>query len=362
MKNLSTAAAGLLVTTTIASAGGIDRSGNAYSVLFEDGDYAQLSFSTVSPDVSGTYPGALGSGSTENMAENYSNFGISLKYGITPDVDLAVFINQPYGANANYTGGAYTGLSAEWKSSQIAALAKYQAAERVSVYGGLRAVRSEATIAIPPALTGGAEYTAIAEPDTQFGYVVGAAYEIPSIALRVSLTYENGLTHELNTPEASGGTVFAENITEISLPQSLSFDFQTGIAKDTLLFGSVRWAEWSVWEVRPDGYAAANSGDRITGIDNDVTTYRVGLGRRINDDLSVFGRVTYEASNGDEASRLSPTDGATSIGIGGSYTMDNVEFTGGIEYAMLGDATDPSGVAFTDNSALGLGLSVGFSF
>jgi long-subunit fatty acid transport protein len=93
-----------------------------------------------------------------------------------------------------------------------------------------------------------------------------------------------------------------------------------------------------------------------------VITYLLGVVRRINDDLSVFGRVTYEESNGAEASRLSPTDGSTSIGIGGSYTMNGVKFTGGIEYAMLGDATDASGVEFKDNSAIGLGLSIGYSF
>ncbi|WP_296425880.1 outer membrane protein transport protein [Yoonia sp.] len=363
MKHTLTAgAATLLLSTTIASAGGIDRSGNPYGVLFEDGNFAQIAFSSVTPDVSGDYPAMLLGGSTDNMAESYFNSGFALKYGITPQIDLALFINQPFGANANYTGGVYTGLAAEWSSTQVAALAKYKATESISVYGGIRAVQSKATIAIPPALTGGPEYTAIAETDTQVGYVVGAAYEMPAIALRVSLTYESAITHELNTPEASGGMVFQENATEIELPQSVALDFQSGIAKDTLLFGSIRWAEWSVWEVRPDGYAAANAGDRITGIDSDVTTYRIGLGRRINDALSVFGRVTYEADTGDEASRLAPTDGSTSIGIGGTYTMDAVKFTGGIEYAMLGDATDPSGVAFKDNTAIGIGLSIGYSF
>lgn len=362
MKQAITTGAALLLTSSIATAGGIDRSGNPYAVIFEDGNFAQLSFSSVSPDVSGEYPGAVGGGSTENMAKSYVTGGAALKYGISPDLDLAVMFSQPYGADADYTGGLYTGLAAEWRSNAVTAMAKYRAAEGISIYGGVRAVESRAVIAIPPALAGGDEYTAEAQSDTKFGYVAGAAYEMPAIALRVSLTYESEITHEFNTVEQSGGATFAEGPTEIVLPQSVALDFQSGIAADTLLFGSVRWAEWSVWEVRPDGYAAGNRGDRITGIDTDVTTYRVGLGRRISDELSVFGRVTYEAESGDVASRLSPTDGTTSIGAGGTYTMDNVKFTGGVEYAMLGDATDASGVAFTDNTALGFGLSVGYSF
>ena len=366
MKNVLSAGAALLLSTSIASAGGIDRSGSAYSVLFEEGNYVQLSFSNVTPDVTGEYPAPLaafgGSETTGNMSESYFNAGIALKYAVTDEVDLALFINQPFGADADYPDGVYAGLAAEWNSTQLAAVAKYQATDNVSVYGGLRAVRSDANITIPPNLASGIEYSADAKSDTQVGYVIGAAYEMPEIALRVSLTYESAIEHEFETDEAINGGVFLSNDTDIELPQSVALDFQTGVAADTLVFGTIRWAEWSVWEVRPDGYEGLTGGDRITGIDDDVMTYRLGVGRRINDELSVFGRVTFEDGNGGEASRLAPTDGSTSFGIGGSYTTNGVELTGGIEYAMLGDATDGSDVEFSDNTAIAIGLSVGFNF
>ncbi len=361
MKNVFTAGAALLLTTSIANAGGIDRSGNPYSILFEDGNYVQLSFSSATPDVSGDYPAGFGGGSTENMAESYFSAGVALKYAVNDNVDVAVMLSQPYGADANYTGGPYTGLAAEWNSTQLSVVGKYQTSDAVSVYGGIRAVQSEATITIPPALFGGAEYSAETEKNTQVGYILGAAYERPEIALRVALTYESGMTHDFETTEAVNGSTVLESTTDIEMPQAVTLDFQSGIAEDTLLFGSVRWSEWSVWEVRPAYYQGA-ANDRVTGIDDDVFTYRIGLGRRINDDLSVFGRVTYEDASGGDASRLSPTDGSTSIGLGGSYTMNGVEFTGGIEYAMLGDATDASGVEFKDNSAVGVGLTIGYSF
>ncbi|MDO6589565.1 MULTISPECIES: OmpP1/FadL family transporter [Rhodobacterales] len=363
MKNAITASAALLLTTTIANAGGIDRTGNPYSILFEEGNYVQLSFSAAMPEVSGEYPAVpFGGGSTENMAESYFSAGVALKYEINDQIDLAVMLNQPYGADANYTGGAYTGLTAEWNSTQLSVLAKYQANDAISVYGGLRAIQSEATIAIPVALTMTADYDAETEKNTQVGYVIGAAYEKPEIALRVALTYESGVTHDFATAEYANGALQLESTTDIEIPQTVTLDFQSGVAEDTLVFGSIRWSEWSVWEVRPAFFELASGGDRVTGIDDDVITYRLGVGRRINDDLSIFGRVTYEAGNGAEASRLSPTDGSTSIGIGGSYTMNGVKFTGGIEYAMLGDATDASGVEFEDNSAVGFGLSIGYAF
>ncbi len=369
MKKVLTAGAALLLSTSIASAGGIDRTGNAYSVLFEEGNYAQLSFSSVTPDVSGEYPGGpLGTGSTDNMAESYFSAGAALKYGLTNELDVALFINQPFGADADYTSGFYDGLAAEWNSTQIAVVGKYRAAEGVSVYGGVRAIQSEATIDIPTSLvfgaTGGAiiaPYSAETESDLQVGYVVGAAYERPEIALRVSLTYESGVTHEFETTEVFAGNPEVESTTEIEMPQSVTLDFQSGIAQDTLLFGSIRWAEWSVWEVRPESYEN-ETGDRVTGIDDDVFTYRVGVGRRINEDLSVFGRITFEDGNDKEASRLAPTDGTTSFGFGGSYTVNDVEISGGIEYSMLGDATDGTSVDFEDNTAVGVGLTVGYSF
>ena len=368
MKKTLTTGAALMLTTTAAFAGGIDRSGNPYSVLFEDGNYVELSFSKVTPDISGAYSPPIDAfgPSTENMANDYTSFGVALKYAVNENLDVALFLNQPYGADAQYTAGAYTGLEAEWKSSQIAAVLKYQVNENVSVYGGVRSIESEATIQIPLSPT--AIYNAEAAADRQTGYIVGAAYERKDIALRVALTYESGVSHEFNTAESvNGGPITPGTITTIEMPQAVTLDFQTGVAADTLVFGSIRWSEWSVWEVRPAGYEAvtfANTGtaQRVTGIDSDTTTFRLGVGRRINDNLSVFGRVTYEDASGDVASRLAPTDGSTAFGFGGSYTMDNVKITGGIEYVMLGDATDGAGTVFADNTAVGVGVSVGYSF
>ncbi|MCK0119880.1 outer membrane protein transport protein [Loktanella sp. F6476L] len=388
MKNTLKLTAALMLTTTAATAGGIERGGNNYSVLFEEGNYVALSFSSVRPDVSGDYPATLGGGSTDNMSEDYTNLGVALKYELNEQFDVGLFLNQPYGANADYTAGAYTGLGADWDSNQVALVLKYQATPNISVYGGVRSVESEANIAIPDALVRGGlaaaaaagnaqagalaagapagtlGYTAETDANRETSYIVGAAYERPEIALRVALTYETGYTHTFAGTESVPAvpTVSGTSDFEIEMPQSVTLDFQSGVAADTLVFGSIRWAEWSVWEVRPNGYEALTGGGRVTGIDDDVTTLRLGVGRKINDDLSVFARVTYEDGNGGEASRLSPTDGSTAFGFGGSYTYNNVKFTGGLEYVKLGDATDASGVEFADNSAIAVGLTVGYQF
>lgn len=414
-KSVLLAGTALACGATMANAGGIDRSRLAYGALYEDGRYMELGFSNVNPSVSGTYEGPLAGFGTDtgNMAESYSTYSFAYKADVGDRFSYGLFVNTPYGADANYGSGAYTGLEAHWDSNQTAALLRYELGNGFSVHGGARAVTSKAEIVLPSLLMQGAlgqaatslgeqaaaaaaagdltlaaeltaaataygglalsgtdlTYTAQGDSDTQVGAVLGVAYERPDIALRVGLTWEQGVTHEFDTTETGailgvldgGATTQVTGVTEVEIPDAITLDFQTGIAADTLLFGSVRYAEWSVWEVRPAGYDGTFN-DSITEFDNNVTTWQLGIGRKINDNLSVFARAGYEKANGGIASRLSPTDGSKSLGIGATWRQDNMKITGGVEYAKLGDAVDASGTRFEGSSALGVGVTVGFSF
>lgn len=373
MKTMLGATTALVVGTLTAQAGGIDQSRLPYSALFEAGRYVELGFSNVRPDVAGTYTGALAALGTQtgNMAGSYTTLTFAYKADINEQLSYALFINTPHGADAAYSLGAYNGLQAEWTSQQVALLLKYKASDRVSIYGGLRYLESSARIQLPSQLFGAAaalvgNYTAVGESNGQLGYVIGAAYEIPDIALRVGLTYENAITHDFATTETFTGAAAplgGASTTNITVPQSLTLDFQSGIAKDTLLFGMIKWSEWSEWQVSPPRYAGVvTTSPVITGFDNDVLTYQLGVGRRLNENLSVFARATYEKSNGGIASRLAPTDGSTGFGIGATWRNDGMKITGGLEYVQLGDAVDGSGTRFEGNSAVGFGVSVGYTF
>ena len=131
-------------------------------------------------------------------------------------------------------------------------LVRYRIDRRFSVHGGLRAARfgGEATLAGPAfAAVGLGGYHWEGDDDWGFGYVLGAAYEIPEIALRVALTYGSEIEHELDADE----NFFGPSTTEITMPQSVNLDFQTGISPKTLLYGSVRWVNWDGWNVSPGG-------------------------------------------------------------------------------------------------------------
>lgn len=359
IKTIAATTAIVATSASTAFAGGIDRHALGTSILFEDGNYAQISIAHAMPDVTGTYAPGLGGGTTANMALDYSTVGVGLKFNVSKKLSAAFIFDQPYGANASYISGPYTGLAAEWESNAMTFLAKYQATEQFSIYGGPRILRSSAEIAIPSALFQGG-YTANGSGDTGIGYVIGGAYEKKDIALRVGLTYQSKIDHEFSTTET---TAFgpASTTTNVEMPQSLALDFQSGVAANTLVFGSIKWTEWSVWSVSPPLFFGA-AGVPVVSFDNDTITLALGVGRKINDKLALFGRIGYEEKKGGISSRLSPTDGRQSIGIGANYKIGNTKITGGLEYVKLGDAVDGSGTNFNGNSAVGLGLSIGHSF
>lgn len=346
----------------------------------------ELGLTVIDPTVRGAYANpAFGTG-TGDMAGDFTALSFAYKRDINERLAFAFYLNAPFHADAAYSAGLYTGLNARWKSRQATALLKYDITPQVSVYGGLRYLRSSATIDIPDALIRGGlaaagaagnaaagalaagappgtlAYDATGDSDDRIGYIIGVAYQRPEIALRVGLTYESGVDHKFDTTETLPA-VFNDftSVTTVKMPQTVTLDFQTGIAPETLLFGAIRWAEWSVWEVRPDGYNGLFNDD-ITSFDNDTTTWQLGVGRRLNENWSVFARASYEKANGGIASRLSPTDGSRSFGVGGTYTQDNVKITAGLEYIKLGDAVDSSGTRFEGNEGVGFGVSVGYRF
>ncbi|MDB4111825.1 outer membrane protein transport protein [Yoonia sp.] len=394
MKKVLTAGAALLLTTSIAQAGGLDRSGQGVGIIFEEGNVVQLSFGYVTPEVTGEtafeLPGAFPLGaSSGNMAEDYLQFGGGIKYAYNDRVDLALIFDQPFGANVSYSGadaGYYTGaVAAEVSSSAITAIGRYKVDDNFSVHGGLRLQTVQATVEKPFPF----QYKIESEDSTGVGFVLGAAYEIPAIALRVAVTYNSKIKHDIKASEScvvvDPATLFAppptvvytcnaaSQTTELETPESINVDFQTGIAEDTLLFGSVRYAKWTQFNFAPPEHLIAFQGDSLQSYDEDTFAYTLGLGRRFSDTFSGAISVGYEAEQGGFSGNFAPTDGNLSLGVGGTYTAADYEVTAGIRYIMLGDADTEApglspaligevGAEFRDNTAIGFGMQISRSF
>ena len=151
MKRFMTAGAALLMTTSIAAAGGLDRSGQSIGAIFEDGDYAELSFGSISPNVSGVgFSSGFAPGTTTgNVTPDYTQLGLAYKSQLTDEFSLAIIYDQPFGAQVDYdTGSSYvlTTTSAEVESDGVTVLGRYEINPNFSFHGGLRYVQVQATV------------------------------------------------------------------------------------------------------------------------------------------------------------------------------------------------------------------------
>lgn len=362
MKLLTTSASALIISACAASAGGFDRSGQPLGWLFEDGSYAELSFGKITPSISGTQGLVLGAGSpagssSGNMGPAYTQVGLAFKMNLNSKLSLGLALDPSYGADIAYpaaaTGYYLRGTTATINGDSVVLAGRYKFNENFSIHAGLRSVGVGGSVMI--VTDGTPAYQASFAADRDVGYIVGAAYEKPEIALRVALTYSSATNHDLATTVA--GTPAGN--TAVELPASVALDFQSGVAKDTLVFGQVRWSDWTATELNGPMYPA----NPLIGYQDDVVSYSLGVGRRFNDTWSGAITLGYEDAKGGIASNFSPTDGSKSIGIGATYTSGKMKITTGIRYVDLGDATALSGAAaFAENHAIGLGVKIGFSF
>lgn len=350
----------MALTSSGAFAGGIDRSGQSIAFIFENGGYAEFSLGAADPSVSGvaTAFSPTPAGVSGDMAERYSSFGAAFKQTIRDGLDVGLILDQPYGADVSYPAAPYfaTGSTATLRSTALTAVAKYRLPSNVSILGGLRYQTFSAQASIP--FIGG--YTGISKTDGGVGYLVGVAYEKPEIALRVALTYNSKIRHKLATTEFG----VLNSVTTVDTPQSLNLEFQSGVAANTLVFGSVRWVEWSQFAIDPANYPPTTP---IVSYDDDTISYTLGVGRKFNENWSGAVTFGYERTVGGFASNLGPTDGYKSIGIGASYTKDNMKISFGARYVDIGDAqttlvANLPAANFSGNSAVGYGIKVGFSF
>ncbi|WP_405405867.1 OmpP1/FadL family transporter [Paracoccus sp. Ld10] len=390
MKFTITSMAALLAGTAPLLAGGIERAPQSLNILFEEGNYAELSFGAIDPTVEGS---DIAGFMTGDVAQGYGFVGLSYKHQFTDRLSAAIIVEQPFGADILYpsqTGlpdpsadgsPVLGGTRVQIDSTTYTALARYKIGSNFSVHGGIRASTADGTVQLNGVgYQGTAGYDLRIDDEWGMGYVLGAAYEIPDIAGRVSLTYNSPIEHDFEMTESgpiilaatSGITDTISGTYTVKTPRSWTLEGQTGIAQDTLVFGSIRWVKWSEFivdnAVFPIGLPTGGS-IPLVEVEN-TTTYTVGIGRKFNDTWSGSVSFLYEPSEGETASPLAPTNGRKGVTLAAIYTMDNLKITTGINYTKLGDAElgigetgNKTTVAQMDDSdAFGVGVRIGYSF
>ncbi|OUY10708.1 transporter [Acinetobacter indicus] len=441
LKALSTAMILATVPMTGAFAAALDRSGQSIAAFLQPGNYFEAGISVLDPDVSGQEAGS----STTNrqigdMAGDYYFPSAALKFQLTENFSFGLLYDQPFGADAEYSGnnifvaaptdrvlstlpitttaigGATTGsTSVEVDTQNISMILGFQPTENFNFYGG----GVYQTIKGNVKLRGSAYsvfngYDANIKEDSAVGWLAGAAFQIPEIALKASVTYRSEIDHEfvanenlsLATPLANaapmlGGIVppallpaisqaiggfaaanSADGKTKITTPQSVNLDFQTGIMANTVAFANLRWVNWKDFSITPYKFGKAAeavgplvnrpNGFSLVEYEDDQISATVGVGRKLSEQWAGNVSVGWDSGAGNPVSTLGPTEGYWNVGLGVQYSpAPNYFIAGGVKYFMLGDAKAQTGAQagssdyvaeFEDNDAWGYGLKIGYRF
>ena len=460
LKALSVAIAALSITS-IASAAGLDRSGQDITAFLQDGVYAEAVYTYIDADVSGydnkastaTDKNAYQQGNKiDDIAESYDFFRYGVKADINDTFSIGILYDEPFGAAADYSGDnnfvtnsnadalvqGLTGnanLTQDLVNSNItdlqkaigsgnlqgAALAQaqgqligLQAAQALAntagqetqvevrtenvtgilgvklgqnkafqVYGGPVIQQVQADVALRGTAYGAASgYTAHISSDQDYGWLAGIAYSKPEIALKAALTYRSEIEHTADAFEtfpvaaaASSGVlpINSSGTIDITTPESVNFDFQTGINPTTLATAKVRWVPWSDFAIIPSLYndvskisTQDDKGLPLVSYDDDQWQVELGLAKRLAPALAISGNIGWDSGAGNPVTSLGPIEGYYSAGLGAKYNVtENWAVSAGGKYLWFGDAKGqiPSKVTVSDfesNDGYVLGVKVSY--
>ena len=429
LKTLTTAMILATVPMTGAFAAALDRSGQSISAFLQPGNYFEAGISVLDPNVSGKVrngytPNAalpassarLQNTSVGEMAGDYYFPSAALKLQVTDNFSFGLIYDQPFGAEAEYSTGTQKttalpgplaplgnqglfhngteGTSAEVKSQSISMLFGYQPTENFNFYAGPVYQTIKGDVQLRGLAYGGnatfGGYNASIKETGDIGWLAGAAFQIPDIALKASVTYRSEIEHSVNVKESfnSAGLLAGLNAapslnTDITTPQSVNLDFQTGIMANTVAFANVRWVDWSSFSIQPYKFGLASKSAAIqaqTGksefdlvaYTDDQISATVGVGRKLNDQWAGNVSVGWDSGAGNPVTTLGPTEGYWNVGLGAQFSPTPQTFiAGGVKYFWLGDAKAQSGAQFDtanyvadfeSNYAIAYGLKMGYKF
>lgn len=301
------------------------------------------------------------------------------------------------GANALLGTGA---TNVKVKTENLSFLFGFQPTENWNFYAGPVFQQLEGEVSLRGqaySLYNG--YDATIGKENGWGWMAGMAYQIPEIALKASVTYRSEIDYDVNVIESiptlpalallgsSGGAAAAaiaaaSGQTEITTPQSVNLDLQSGIMANTVAFAQIRWVDWSNFSIRPYKFGLVSeavgplvnrpNGFNLVEYSDDQISANVGVGRKLNDLWSGSVSVGWDSGAGNPVTTLGPTEGYWNVGLGVQYSpAPNYFVQAGAKYFWLGDAQAQTGAQsggdeyvaeFEDNTAIAYGLKLGYRF
>lgn len=380
MKNIYMMVA--MLSASSASAGGWEASRLNTSFMYQKGNYAEASLSSMSYNITANaMNNADGSNPTYNnkvkTAKDQTRRVVSFKTSYDKfDIGLTRFrsgdIQMSGGAGTFLVDGTTLGGSlvpdANAPLNTLSLLGSYGVNDNIDVILGV----SHNKLEKGTVTTSRGIYDIVGTSST--GTIAGVAYSKPDIALRVELVFQPKSELKTDTVytrsvvgQAAGAVSNLSFQSTLSRPQTLTLTFQSGVAENTLVYGSIHKAAWKKSQISvPATTAAGRTGGAadVGSVFNDTTAYSLGVARKVSDSLALTASYNAESGSGKAATSLfTMTNGYKGISLGARYTIDNITVSCGYNYTKVGDTTVNVIQAIYENNTIStIGLKVGVSF
>ena len=406
MKNtlkVSTLAAAILAASP-AMAGGFDKSDHSFDILFGDDNVITTSFSQTAVNTKGTanqmYGGDPSIG-TGTIVSDIISPEVALRLNAADNVTCALKVEEPYGAEVGYADdslvydidpgdGSSVAITApiatKYESQSLTVGCGYDFAlstGKFTVLAGpkIQSVKGFFSEDLSSQNAGSADNLEVElDAGTEVGYILGAAYSIPEIALRASIIYHSQIDYSatgtidsvaplsLLDPSMQDQTFTTTGKTKTFTPQSVELALQSGVAENTLAFVNVRWSEYSKLSelnIEGDGSVAlANAGgasfddmNALAGgaltdlIDPSLSLFHqdtldvaLGMGRQLTDKLAIGASYSASLKLGSKSSLVPDGADSDNVRVPASETQT---FSFGGEYAVTREFTVNGGLAYT---------------
>jgi long-subunit fatty acid transport protein len=288
-------------------------------------------------------------------------------------------------SNSTFTGNSIAGNyipSANAELNTTAFLVNYNLNDSFSVIGGIKnnALNSFNLTSIY------GSYDVSSKSNS--AYVVGSAFENPDIALRAEIllqpsskikttgTYTSAAVDFPTAIENMGYTDIPAGVTgsfaaTLNTPEMITLNFQSGIAADTLITGSIHQAKWKSSQVNVDVSTvvpAINTAAAVSSDFSDSTKYSIGLARKFSSSLS--GSVSYNqevGSGSTSTSTFTMSNGSKSLNLGFRYSFEQANLSVGVSQTMFNDVTVDanaltSPIEYKNNTATTVGIKLSTNF
>lgn len=405
----------LVITTSAAHASGLEYSKQSILPFFEEGNYAELSYAYVDPKIKGTdVAGGVDNPATNqkigDMMDNFGILGAAVKIVPAKDMALALIYDEPFGVDTIYPSGS------EFNNSMGATEARVDTrgltllgggkVNNFWLYGGAEYQEAKGSLQLAQNFDGDPIYydLDVRGKSKTVIPVAGIAYELPDIMLRAAVTWRGEGDHDLSATEnllVNNGLLnpnaptdynhipdgiknglglpnvnFGSTNLSFKTPQSVNFDFQTGLSEKHQLLGMInaRWVEWTAFEIAPDAITELVE-EPIAEYGDDAYSIEVALGKQFTPKFAGEIRAGYDSGTGEPLSLLGPYDSVKTLALGGSYDVnDNFTVSAGAQYMWFEGGTAYSKLPveqslsertlakFKDGDGYAIGMKLGYHF